>query len=95
MQFTKGQYERAIAALTDAKEQLEPDGRNCAVCGDSGHQAFECGHNPLVAVVMCQRIAAESETIHETLHLLAGFEHAFGVQLGPARIVSCDVQEGL
>lgn len=87
MRFTKDQYERAIDAMTAAKEQLEADGRNCAVCGDSGHQAFECGHNPLVAVAMCNQIVTESEKLHESLHLLGGWEQAFGVQLGPAHIV--------
>ncbi len=41
-------YEEAIEALRDAQGQLMPDGRNCAVCTDSGHQAWECHHNPLV-----------------------------------------------
>lgn len=41
-------YNEAIAALRDAATQLEPDGRGCVVCHDSGHQAFECHHNPLV-----------------------------------------------
>lgn len=41
-------YDEAIEALQLAKSQLAPDGDNCAVCGDSGHQAFECGHNPLL-----------------------------------------------
>lgn len=28
--------------------QMKPDGNNCAVCGDIGHQAFECRFNPFV-----------------------------------------------
>jgi hypothetical protein len=27
-----------------AGPQSEPDGRNCALCGDNDHQAFECPH---------------------------------------------------
>ena len=35
-------------ALKLGMEQLEPDGRCCAICGDNDHQAFECAFNPLV-----------------------------------------------
>jgi hypothetical protein len=87
MRFTAGQYDQAIEALQLAKRQLEPDGNHCSVCGDNGHQAMECGHNPLVAVAMCQRIADQSEELHQTLHTLAGYQQAFGVQIGPRRIV--------
>lgn len=87
MRFTAYQYDKAIEALQDAKKQLEPDGGYCAVCGDSGHMAYECGHNPLVAVAMCKGIADGSEKLHEMLHTLAGWDQAFGVQLGPARVV--------
>lgn len=45
---TAAEYDEAIAELECARSQLAPDGHNCAVCGDSGHQAFECHHNPLV-----------------------------------------------
>lgn len=90
MRFTTDQYDQAIQALRDAKEQLQPDGRHCAVCGDDGHQAFECGHNPLLAMAMCQQIATQSGDLHETLHFLAGYNQAFGVQLGPRRIVVPD-----
>lgn len=87
MRFTAQQYDAGIRALTDAKHQLEPDGRCCAVCGDTGHMAFECGHNPLVAMALCEQIAAQSDALHETLHELAGYRQTFGVQLGPARVV--------
>lgn len=86
MRFTANQYDQAIASLQAAKLQLEPDGNCCSVCGDSGHMAFECGHNPLIAVEICEQLAHESYQLHETLHRLAGFDHAFGVQLGPARV---------
>jgi hypothetical protein len=46
--LTAEEYVEAIKALRDGSGQLEPDGRDCTVCGDSGHQAFECEHNPLV-----------------------------------------------
>lgn len=86
MRFTKRNYEEAIENLKAAMEQLEPDGRNCAICGDSGHQAFECGHNPLFAVRMCQQIAEQAEELHQTLHSLAGWNQAFGEQLGPKKV---------
>lgn len=57
MRYTIEQYDTAIASLELGKLQLEPDGQNCAICGDSGHQAFECGWNPLVAVAICNSIA--------------------------------------
>jgi hypothetical protein len=88
VRFTAEQYDRAIEALAEAKKQLEPDGNCCSVCGDSGHQAFECGHNPLVAVALCVGIADQSGDLHETLHFLAGFNNAFGVQVGPRKVVS-------
>ena len=47
MKYTKQDYLKAIAALHYGIEQLEPDGNNCAICGDCGHQAWECHHNPL------------------------------------------------
>lgn len=52
---TKADYEEAIEALLEGMSQLEPDGDNCHVCHDSGHQAWECHHNPLV---MARRAAA-------------------------------------
>jgi hypothetical protein len=88
MRFTAEMYDRAIENLALAKQQLEPDGNPCSVCSDSGHMAFECGHNPLVAVAFCRTIAETSEALHEQLHWLAGLDQAFGVQLGPARVVA-------
>ena len=90
MRFTKEQYEAAIAALHDAMGQLEPDGRVCTICNDSGHQAWECGHNPLRAMAMCEEIAKNSDTLHETLHRLAGYDIHMGHQMGPASIVLPD-----
>ena len=48
MRYEKLNYEAAISALTMGMSQLEPDGKNCAICGDNDHQAFECSQNPLV-----------------------------------------------
>ena len=44
----RSDYAKAISDLNLAATQLRPDGAACAVCGDSGHQAWECHHNPLV-----------------------------------------------
>lgn len=87
MRFTADQYDQAIENLMFAKAQLEPDSNNCSICDDSGHMAYECGHNPLVAVAVCDQIARESSRLHDTLHLLAGYQQAFGVTIGPARCV--------
>lgn len=47
MKYTKNDYEKAIEALKLGMTQLEPDGNCCSICGDNGHQAWECHHNPL------------------------------------------------
>lgn len=44
------QYEAAIENLQLGMTQLVPDGNECAICGDGGHQAMECGRNPLLAI---------------------------------------------
>src|SRR6185503_15861859 len=46
--ITDTDYVEAIASLEAARSQLKPNGRNCAICGDSGHQADGCHHNPLL-----------------------------------------------
>lgn len=68
MRFTDEQYASAIAHLQDARTQLEPNGHGCHCCGGSGHQAFECGHNPLVAMAMCVAVAEHADKQHEELH---------------------------
>lgn len=93
MRFTKYQYQEAIKNLALAMEQIDPNGNPCSICGDSGHMAFECGFNPLVAVTMCKLIADTSQEMHNYLHFLAGHKHAFGVQLGPARVAIPPVSE--
>lgn len=87
MRFTENQYNQAIGALKDAREQLVPDGNSCSCCGDSGHQAFECGHNPLVAMVICISISKQAEALHETLHMLSGHVTYMGEMVGPAKVV--------
>jgi hypothetical protein len=68
MRFTREQYVAAIANLSDALDQLVPDGRSCAICHDSGHQAWECGHNPLYAMACCTEITARTKDLHEAFH---------------------------
>lgn len=84
--YTLEQYNEAIRRLQEAKQQLHADGQPCAVCGDDGHMAFECGFNPLVAMDLCREITEQSDALHETLHQLAGYDTHFGVQLGPAKV---------
>ena len=50
MKYTSYDYKKAITALVLGETQLESDSHNCKICGDSGHQAFECQHNPLEAM---------------------------------------------
>ncbi len=68
MKFTAQQYDNAIEALQDAKKQLEADGNHCSICSDSGHMAFECGHNPLLAMAICDASANLGKEIHDRLH---------------------------
>lgn len=69
MRFTVEQYQKAKQNIDDALTQLEPNGNGCHVCGDSGHQAFECGSNPLLAWAMCNGIAARAQELHDKLHV--------------------------
>lgn len=85
--FTRAQYDEAAESLKAASTQLEPDGRPCAICEDTGHMAWGCGRNPLLAMRLCERIARESDALHDTLHFLAGHETYMGEQVGPARVV--------
>lgn len=68
MRFSKEQYEKAIANLQDGMKQLAPDGRCCVICHDTGHQAWECGHNPLLAMATCEGVAKSSARLHDELH---------------------------
>lgn len=103
MRFTTHQYVEAIKALQEGMQQLEPDGHCCSVCGDGGHQAFECGHNPLFAMATCQEMSVDARDLHDILHngviadpldklhnivhYVAGFDTYMGERLGPARVV--------
>ena len=86
MRFTSEQYDQAIQALYDARRQLVPDGKNCAICGGDDHQAFECGHNPLLAMDICVHIAKSADGLHQHLHYLSGHESQMGMIFGPAKI---------
>ena len=88
--FTRVQYESAVRALRLGSEQLEPDGKCCAICGDTGHQAWECGHNPLYAMATCVAMAATAQQMHDTLYLLAGLDTYMGETIGPAKVVLPD-----
>lgn len=92
MRFTAKMYDKAIENLNAAKKQLEPDGNCCEVCGDSGHMAFECGFNPLVAMEICKQVTASADKLHDVLHWLSGHYSAFGEQLGPAKVVTPEDQ---
>lgn len=73
MRFTKEQYEKAIKDLQDGMTQLEPNGHGCHICGDSGHQAFECGHNPLVAMAICNFAKYRAQDLHDKMHGMQTF----------------------
>ena len=70
MRFTDVQYDAAIETLVLAKEQPAPDGQCCRICQDAGHQAWECGHNPLNAMCECDEIVIEALKMHERLHAI-------------------------
>ena len=70
MRFTAAQYDAAIEALVLAKEQLVPDARCCRICHDTGHMAWECGHNPLYAMSVCIGLVPDASKAHERLHAI-------------------------
>lgn len=70
--ITELEYVEAIRALLDGKTQLWPDGKNCAVCTDDGHQAFECRFNPVVLARSFQLVEDRAHELHEQLHHLLG-----------------------
>jgi hypothetical protein len=81
-------YDEAVEALREARTQLEPDGRGCVVCGDTGHQAMECHHNPLVLA----RRHATAEDVWKCFHCGDKFtteadaRRHFGPELSPAPV---------
>jgi hypothetical protein len=62
MKFTQADYCSAIQNLKNGLKQLEPDGHNCAICGDTDHQAFECHHNPLTWINPAEIPSSEQPT---------------------------------
>lgn len=70
MRFTASQYDQAIAALRDGRDQLAPDGFCCHICHDTGHQAWECGHSPLLAMATCENVATQAMALHDRLHAI-------------------------
>lgn len=68
MRFGVNQYDKAIEALRDGRDQLKPDARCCTVCHDTGHQAWECGHNPLYAMAVCEGLVKRANELHDRMH---------------------------
>jgi hypothetical protein len=68
LRITKQQYEEMIADLQKGMTQLEPDGNYCAICTDSGHQAWECRFNPVVAFRQRDQLLSLVARIHDQLH---------------------------
>lgn len=68
MRFTEAQYVKAVESLNDGRGQLKPDARVCRICHDSGHQAWECGHNPLRAMAECEDVARMANELHDAMH---------------------------
>jgi len=69
---TARDYSGAIEDLWLASRQLEPNGLSCSVCGDGGHQAWECDHNPLVMA----RRAVQQQATWRCFHCGAEFTDA-------------------
>jgi len=84
--YTVTQYLTAINSLIDGLRQLEMDGFCCTICGSDDHFAFECGHNPLVAMTLCEQMARRSSQLHDILHHLSGYNKRFGATTGPAKV---------
>lgn len=68
MRFTADQYYKAKENIDDALQQIQPDGRHCIICHDSGHQAWECGSNPLLAWALCNYIQLQAQNLHDEMH---------------------------
>lgn len=66
--FTLKDYETAIENLQGGMQQLVGDARHCMVCGDSGHMAYECRHNPLLIMLRYNVFVHAAEGLHEALH---------------------------
>jgi len=68
VRYTKVQYEKAIEHLQLRLQQLEGDALPCSICTDGGHNAYECGFNPLLAVHLCCITGKTAETLHDLVH---------------------------
>lgn len=68
MRFGVNQYDKAIEALLEGRDQLQPDSLCCRICHDSGHQAWECGHNPLYAMAVCNGLVKRANELHDCMH---------------------------
>ena len=71
MRFTKHQYEEAIKNLQEGMKQLDTcdGGGYCDICGGE-HYAWECGHNPLLAMATCEGAKDAGRELHDMLHIL-------------------------
>lgn len=61
-------YNKLIGLLVEGREQIQPDGDPCRVCGDNGHQAFECHHNPAFVMKWKESLEEAASKLHDTLH---------------------------
>jgi len=88
MEITVAHYDKAIEHLQLARQQKidGTESQGCSVCGGCCHPD-QCGHNPMYAVVLCQRMAEESRALHDSLHYIAGFNTLMGEQVGPASVI--------
>lgn len=87
MRFTLEQYDSAIEALENARNQLleETQDEGCSVCGGCCHPD-QCGSNPLYAQYLCNLISDQSHDLHETLHRMGGYDTYMGEPVGVARV---------
>lgn len=79
MKFTQEQYQEVISNLESAKGQLEPNGRDCAICSDSDHQAWECPHNPLnwkdAAIIFSAKVEVLTRALEKTISAFDSISH--------------------
>lgn len=61
-------YKMTIKDLRRAMTQLKPDGNPCVLCRDCAHYAFECDHNPLVAMLRWAGFRDQVSVLHAALH---------------------------
>lgn len=61
-------YNKLIGILVEGREQLAPDGDPCRCCGDNGHQAFECHHNPAYVMKWKEDLEGYANKLHDAMH---------------------------